>query len=118
MHRIFHIKIDTKLPPAGDLRTIALDHHDIVAIPGEMGEGLSGKGGRMLRFFHKINDPLGPFPGVHAEQGDPSLAGFGDMPRRKPLKAADFDHDAAGRHAAGQFHQPMEFGFGHLSWDE
>ena len=84
MHRIFHIKIDAKFPAAGDLRAISLDHDDIVAIPRKMRESLLGKGRRILRLFHQIDDPLGSFPGVHTEKGDPWLAGFGDMPGGKP----------------------------------
>jgi len=117
MHRIFHIKIDAKFPAAGDLRAISLDHHDIVAIPGEMRESLLGKSGRILRLFHQIDDPLGSFPGVHTKKGNTWLAGFGNMPGGKPVKAANFNNDAARRHAPGQFHEPMELCFGHLPWD-
>lgn len=84
VHRIFHIKIDGKFPATGNLRAISLDHHDIVAIPRKMRKSLLGKGRRIQRLFHQIDDPPGPFPGVHTEKGDPWLAGFGDMPGGKP----------------------------------
>lgn len=77
---IFHIKVNAKLPATRDLWAIALHHHDIVAVPGEMREGLFGKRRGILGLFHQVNDPFGPFLRVDAEQGDPRLAGFGDMP--------------------------------------
>ena len=73
---VFHIKVNAKLPATRDLWAIAVYHHDIVAVPGEMREGLFGKRRGILGLFHQINDPFGPFPRVHAEKGDPWLAGF------------------------------------------
>lgn len=70
---IFHIPINGKLPAMRDLRAMALHHHDIVAIPAKMREGLFGKRRRISRLFHKINDPFGPFPGGQAENGDTRL---------------------------------------------
>jgi hypothetical protein len=45
-----------------------------------MPEGLFGKGRRILRLFHIINDPSRPFPSGHAKQGNALLSGLGDMP--------------------------------------
>ena len=60
--------VNVKFSATRDLWAAALLHYDIFAIQGTIREGFFGKRRRILRLFHKLDGPFGPFPGVHAEQ--------------------------------------------------